>query len=105
FHEYLVGGKKASVNPIQSGTKAAARYERMVAPGRTVKLQLRLSALVGDHPLEAPFADFDAMIEQRRDEADAFYAAINGRRLSDDAKLHSRQALARFVRVKTRTHI
>ena len=66
-------GKQAAINPAQSGTKAAARYDRTVAAGQTVTLQLRLSALVDDHPLEAPFADFDAIISQRREEADAFY--------------------------------
>jgi hypothetical protein len=104
FHEYVVSGKKASVNPTQSGTKAAARYDRMVAAGQTITFQLRLSALVGDHPLEAPFADFDAMIAQRRNEADAFYAAIHGDRLSEEAKLISRQAFAGLLWSKQYYH-
>ncbi len=104
FHEYIVGGQKASVNPAQSGTKAAARYDRTVPAGETVTLQLRLSALVGDHPLEAPFADFDANIAQRRDETDAFYNAIHSGRLSPDAQLIYRQALAGLLWSKQYYH-
>jgi hypothetical protein len=33
FHEYLVNGNKAAVNPKQSGTKAAAHYELSLPPG------------------------------------------------------------------------
>jgi hypothetical protein len=104
FHEYVVGSKKASVNPTQSGTKAAARYDKTVAAGQTVTLQLRLSALVGDHPLEAPFADFDAIIAQRRQEADAFYQAVYGDRLSPDAKMIARQAFAGMLWSKQYYH-
>jgi hypothetical protein len=104
FHEYIVGGKKASVSPTQSGTKAAVRYDRTVAAGQTVTLQLRLSAIIGDHPLEVPFADFDANIALRREETDEFYDAINGDRLSSDAKLIARQAFAGLLWSKQYYH-
>jgi hypothetical protein len=104
FHEHIVHGNRAATNPALSGTKAAARYDRTVAAGQTVTLQLRLSALVDDHPLEAPFADFDAIIAQRREEADAFYQAIHGDRLSPDAKLIARQAFAGMLWSKQYYH-
>ncbi len=42
FHRYLVGGEKEAVNPEQTGTKAAALYHRLVEPGQSVSLRLRL---------------------------------------------------------------
>jgi hypothetical protein len=104
FHEFIVNGKHDAVNPAQSGTKAAAHYERTVEPGQTVTMQLRLSALVGDHPLEAPFADFDAIIDQRRDEADEFYHAVIGDHSSPEAKAIARQAFAGMLWSKQYYH-
>jgi len=94
FHAYLIEGEREAVNPAGTGTKAAALYTRTVQPGETVTLNLRLASMVDTHPLEAPFADFDALIMQRKEEADAFYNAVLPPKLSDDAKLVARQAFA-----------
>ena len=67
-------------------------------------LELRLSALVDEHPLEAPFADFDAFVTQRREEADEFYHALHGDKLSTDAKLVARQAFAGMLWSKQYYH-
>lgn len=104
FHSYVVTGNRSGVNPALTGTKAAARYDRTVAAGETVTLQLRLSALVGDHPLDAPFADFDAIIAQRREEADEFYDAVHSGKLTPDAKLIARQAMAGMLWSKQYYH-
>ncbi len=104
FHEYLVGNKLAAVNPDQTGTKAAARYDRTVAAGETLTLQLRLAALIGEHPLETPFADFDAHIAERREEADEFYHAVYGDHLSPEAKSIARQAFAGMLWSKQHYH-
>ena len=96
--------RQAGAESDATGTKAAAQYTRTVAAGQTVTLQLRLSALVDDHPLEAPFADFDALIAQRREEADEFYQAIHCDRLSADAKLIARQAFAGMLWSKQYYH-
>jgi hypothetical protein len=104
FHDYIVGGNEKSINTARTGSKAAARYNRKVEPGQTVALQLRLSALVDEHPLEAPFADFDALVSQRREEADEFYHVVLGDHLSLDAKLVARQAFAGMLWSKQYYH-
>ena len=92
FHDYLVRGQKAAVSPALEGTKAAPHYPLWVAPGQPAVVRLRLSnrALEGDPLGEA----FDQLIEERRREADEFYATVIPAKLSDDAKGVMRQALA-----------
>jgi len=50
FHEYLIQGNKAAVNPDQMGTKMAAFYPLQLDPGESATLKLRLTDL---EPLEA----------------------------------------------------
>ena len=104
FHEYVVHGNRAAVNAAGTGTKAAAHYSRTIGAGQTITLQLRLSALVGDHPLEYPFADFDALFMQRQEETDEFYEVVLGNHLSGDAKAIGRQAFAGMLWSKQYYH-
>ena len=93
FHRAVVHGEAAALNPAGQGTKAAAHYRLDVPAGASVVVRLRLA----DRPLTAAAvaaADFDAIVEQRRAEADAFYAAIAPKGLTDDQRLVARQALA-----------
>jgi hypothetical protein len=93
FHRYVVHGETAAVNPAAHGTKAAAYYALEVAPGESAVLRLRLSD--GAPSDAAPFgADFDALVAERRGEADAFYAAVAPASAGDDEKQVLRQALA-----------
>src|SRR5246127_5365427 len=43
FHEYLIRGNKAAVNPGQMGTKMAAHYPVQLGAGESVTLKLRLT--------------------------------------------------------------
>jgi hypothetical protein len=45
FHAYVVAGDAAAVNPAQAGTKAAAHYQLVLAPGAEAAIHLRLSAV------------------------------------------------------------
>lgn len=90
FHRYIIHGETDAVNPAQVGTKVAAQFTLSLESDEQVRLRLRLSNR--QHP--TPFADFQAVVTQRRDEADAFYAAIQPRHLSDDERTVQRQALA-----------
>jgi hypothetical protein len=45
FHEYLIHGKQATVNPARTGTKAAALFTRTIAAGANVTLRLRLTRI------------------------------------------------------------
>jgi hypothetical protein len=101
FNEYLVGGRREAVNPAQTGTKAAAHYQLTVAPGTSGTLRLRLSDVApgGAAPTSAgserPFGrGFDGVMDQRRKEADEFYASVIPGSLAGDAANVMRQALA-----------
>jgi hypothetical protein len=90
FHRYLVNGEATAVNPAGEGTKVAALYSDIVEPGRSRSYRLRLSRA----SQSTPFAEFDGLFEQRRTEADEFYAAVQNAGLNEDEKRIQRQALA-----------
>jgi len=48
----------------------------------------------------APFAEFDDIVQQRRDEADQFYATLSTQVISEDAKRIQRQAFAGLLWTK-----
>ncbi|HKV24854.1 MAG TPA: hypothetical protein VJN93_09715 [Candidatus Acidoferrum sp.] len=119
FHEYLIQGNKAAVNPKQIGTKMAAHYPLHLHPGQSETLKLRLTDMeplagmdrglrvVGiitspghaDRPEDVPAtndfsAGFDAVFSLRQKEADEFFASRITSELSDDARNVMRQAFA-----------
>jgi hypothetical protein len=87
---YIVHGRPETVNPERTGTKAAAHYPLVVGAGQSQTLRLRL----GDAPSTAPFDAFDATMQARHEEADAFYATIIPASLGKDEANVMRQALA-----------
>jgi len=95
FHEYVVHGNHAAVNPKNTGTKAGALYELTVQPGSPATLRLRLSK--ADTAPARPFADFDAVFERCRREADEFYADLQKDIADPDARLVQRQAFAGMI--------
>ncbi len=97
FHEYLVHGKHDAVNREQTGTKVGALYEMNVASGAAAKVRLRLSPDKGVKSMIRPFADFDAIFDARRREADEFYTELQRRMVDSDAKLVQRQAFAGMI--------
>src|SRR5437762_435818 len=70
FHSYVIGGDRNAVNPAQAGTKAAVGYKKILAPGETWVVNLRLS----DRPPGAGSfgAPFESAFAEREREADAF---------------------------------
>src|SRR6185436_4986351 len=89
FHRYVVNGE-AAVNPAETGTKACLHYARRVTAGGSTVVRLRLSP----DPHAEPLAGVDAVVAQRRSEADEFYAAIHPRNASEDERRIQRQAFA-----------
>jgi hypothetical protein len=75
----------------ESGSKAAFWHRITVAPGATATIRVRLRP---PGPGGEPFADFDAVLEGRRAEADEFYTELTPADSSDDEALVLRQALA-----------
>jgi hypothetical protein len=97
FDGYLVHGRMDAVNPAATGTKAAAHYRLEVAPGASTVLRLRLTGGDSEQPLQRAFADFDAVHEARRREADEFYDAVIPATVDEDKASVMRQAFAGMI--------
>jgi hypothetical protein len=90
FHEYVCRGNADAVNPAHVGTKAAARYVLRLRHGESVVLRLRLK----DELMPGAFDDFDAVFDQRIQEADHIYEHTMPRGLDVDERRIYRQAMA-----------
>jgi mannosylglycerate hydrolase MGH1-like protein len=92
FHDYVVDGRKASVNPQHVGSKAAALYTLTVPAGASRSIRLRFT---NDERVTSFLREnFDVVFESRIQEADEFYDGLAPSRLSDDARRVQRQAFA-----------
>ncbi len=119
FHEYVIQGNKAAVNPQQAGTKMAALYRQELAPGESVTVKLRLTDReplittkndfpatgISNGPVHAELAEgvpatndfengFDELFALRQKEADEFYVSRVPKELSEDARRVMRQSFA-----------
>jgi hypothetical protein len=88
INDHVVSGA-ATVNPEQTGTKAAFRYRLEVDGGATATVELRLS----DSPKEIG-KGFAETMDVREREADEFYAELTPAGASTDEALVLRQGLA-----------
>jgi mannosylglycerate hydrolase MGH1-like protein len=95
FHRQIVHGESA-VNPARSGTKACLHYLCTVPAGGSMVWRLRLTP----EELEAPLDAVDAIVAQRKADADEFYAAIHPARATADERLVQRQAFAGLLWTK-----
>ena len=93
FHHALIRNDPSTLNPAQNGTKSALHYTLNIPAGQSQSIRLRLSRK--DHP--HPLGDFDAVLDRRRQEADAFYASHQAGIDDPDARLIHRQALAGMI--------
>jgi hypothetical protein len=93
FHDFVVRGNHDAVNPELRGTKAAAHHVLHVPSKGLSRVRLRLTK----GALTSPFQDFEAFFTQRKDEADAFYAALQMDLTDADARAVQRQALAGLI--------
>jgi len=94
INDFVVHGETAAVNPQQTGTKAAAHYRLTVGGGQTVTLRLRLTDAAADGAGDPFGPAFDSTVEQRRQEADEFYAGVIPADLGRDGHAVMRQAFA-----------
>ncbi|MFN4089494.1 MAG: MGH1-like glycoside hydrolase domain-containing protein [Alphaproteobacteria bacterium] len=90
INDHVVHGA-GSVDPAMAGTKAAALYRRDVPAGGTISVTLRLAdaadaADLGGEP--------EALFQERRAEADAFYDAKLPAAMGPDRRAVARQAHA-----------
>ena len=92
INDFVVHGRRDAVNPAHTGTKAAPHYVLMIGAGETVSVRLRLSDATG--PLPPLDAAFDATLDERRQEADAFYQRVTPFALPADLRSVQRQAFS-----------
>jgi hypothetical protein len=93
INDYVVHGNALAPNPDGRGTKCAARYRFTVPPGGEVTLTARLV----QHENDGALAGTGALIDERKREADAFYAELQAEIPDADARLVQRQALAGMI--------
>jgi Mannosylglycerate hydrolase MGH1-like glycoside hydrolase domain len=87
--DHVVRGA-ATVRTNGFGTKAALRYRLTVAAGEMREIRLRLQDSTATHP--SP--DFDAVMADRKREADTFYESLRPAGATDDQLRVVRQATA-----------
>ena len=102
INDRVVRGLAGAVSERRQGTKCAAWRVLELGPGGVAEMRLRFRPGADATPA---FADFDAVFSQRIAEADAFYAALQRRLDSADARLVQRQALAGMLWSKQFYHI
>ncbi|MGI8890425.1 MAG: MGH1-like glycoside hydrolase domain-containing protein [Chthoniobacterales bacterium] len=103
FHQAVVRGNEAAVNPERTGTKAAAHYQTRLEPEQTQVFRLRLQRIDSGRVAETgdgSFRDFDRVFEKRQQEADDFYHALTPHCLSAEHCAVQRQALAGLLWTK-----
>ncbi|GAA4451117.1 glucosidase [Nibrella saemangeumensis] len=91
INNYIITGRREYVNPNEIGTKAAARYEKMIGAGESYTIRLRFSDKT---QLLTPFGDFDDIFELRKKEADEFYDALQKNVTDAELRTIQRQAYA-----------
>jgi Glycosyl hydrolase family 63 C-terminal domain len=79
-----------TVNPSLIGTKAAVNYKRVISPETPLVIRLRLS----NKDLAEPFADYEAVFNERIREAGEYYDNLQKFITRPDLKMIQRQAFA-----------
>jgi hypothetical protein len=93
FHDHVIAGAAAAVNPAERGTKAAGHYRVEVPARGRVVLRARLVSAAEDEG--TPFTrEFDATFATRRREADEFYEQVLPEVADADERNVARQAHA-----------
>ena len=91
INDCVVNGVTGAVSSAQRGTKCAAQIVCALAPGESRVVRLRFRPVERQSPAFAYYAE---RIEQRRADADEFYAALQAEITDPDARMIQRQALA-----------
>jgi Glycosyl hydrolase family 63 C-terminal domain len=92
INNYILHGS-ASVNPGQSGTKAAFHFNKTIGAGESETFRLRMSVT----ELENPFEEFDKIFSTRIEEANTFYAEKQTNLPTEELKSIQRQAYAGMI--------
>ena len=92
IHNYIVHSQKEKVNPKKKGSKMSALYslQFQAHEEKVIKLVLTDKNFTSDYFS----SEFDALFQQRKKEADQFYASINPFPIPEEQKIIQRQAFA-----------
>jgi hypothetical protein len=101
INDYLIHGDQ-TVNPAQTGTKAAAHYQFTLDPGETRIVKLRLATELNLNP--ALGDDFDGVFTREIQIADEFYNRVAAPGMSSEVKSIQRQAFAGMLWCKQFYH-
>ena len=91
INNYVVAGSQDAVNPVRTGTKAAAHYQAQCRRGRDFFDPPTAQRYRIGQPIRSPVQPNN---RQRRREADEFYQAITPTGIGEDEARVMRQALA-----------
>ena len=100
INDHVVDGASDAVHPEQRGTKAAAHVRCEIPAGASRAVEIRFTP----ERKQRPFVHCDRMIDDRREEADAFYDEVQRDDLSDDETRIQRQAFAGLMWTKQFYH-
>ncbi len=102
INDFLLQGNAEAINPANTGTKAAVYYLLDVPAAGSTTVRLRLRRAGVDDPA---FDDsFGETFDQRRAEADDYYAVITPLHLDQDGRSIFRQAIAGMLWSKQHYH-
>jgi hypothetical protein len=93
FHDYVIHGLRDSINVKKAGTKAAAHYQLELDAGGSATIHLRLGA-EDQLPAEPLDAGFGRVFDQRKNEAEEFFASRTPKGLSPTQQSVMRQSFA-----------
>lgn len=103
FHRAVIDGDLAACNPALRGSKLAFHAVCTVPAGGSVRLRLRWRLLAEGAP--AFGAGFARILQQRKQEADAFYDEVIGSAADRQARRIQRQAYAGLLWTRQFYHI
>ena len=92
INNFIVNGAD-TVNPGQSGTKAAFHFNENIEAGESKTIRIRFSP----EEMDKPFDDFEKIFSIRISEADDFYSEIQNSLSSEEHKSIQRQAFAGMI--------
>lgn len=90
INNFIISGNSESINEKKTGTKASFLIDDMILAESSRIYEYRLS----DKDFENPFDNFEDLFENRKKEADEFYAEIQNGIETQDEKNIQRQAFA-----------
>ena len=107
FHACVVEGDRDAVNPAGTGTRTAAHHVLRVAAGgeAVVRLRLRAGTPAAGGDAQEVDAFVDRTCDERRADADAFYAARAPAAATDEERRVQRQAYAGLLWSKQFFHL